>query len=84
MALIGKLRMLSMEPKSGLTKEEKQKYKLPTDADLEILMKCKELEKSELSKEDAQLVELIKSQLEDDWRTPLLEELDRLLKKYGT
>ncbi len=59
-----------------------KKYLLPEKRDLEILSKCKELEKTKLSKEDKLLVKFIKTQLEADWRAPLLEELDKLIKKY--
>jgi len=59
-----------------------KKYLLPTDADVQILNKCTELEKLDLSRDDRELVEFIKTQLEKDWRTPLLNKLDVLLKKY--
>ena len=64
------------------TSVEKKKYVLSTDSDFEILTKCKQLEKLELSKEDRILVKLIKSQLEYNRRKPLLNTLNRLLKKY--
>ncbi|MFA4945979.1 MAG: hypothetical protein WC607_00350 [Candidatus Micrarchaeia archaeon] len=60
-----------------------KKYPLPTAIDVEILSKCKSLEKTNPSKQDAATIKLIKSQLEDDWRKPLLKELNRLSKKYG-
>ena len=59
-----------------------KKYLLPTERDHEILKKCKKLEKLKLSKNERELVEFIKTQLKKDWRTPLLERLDSLLKKY--
>lgn len=65
------------------TKEEKQKYLLPEKRDLEILGKCKELEKRRLSKEDKFLVKFIKTQLEKDWRKYLLKELNKLLERYN-
>ena len=61
--------------------EKGKKYLLPTDRDIEILDKCNQLEKLNLSKVEFELVALIKTQLEDDWRTPLLMKLDSLLKK---
>lgn len=65
-----------------VTQSEKKKYVLSTDTDFEILEKCKQLEKLNLSKEDKFLVKLIKSQLEDDWRKSLIQTLNKLLKKY--
>jgi len=60
------------------------KYVLKTKRDLEILNLCKRLEKLKLSKKDKDLVALIKTQLERDWRKYLLTELEELLKKYNT
>ena len=64
-----------------VTKTEKKKYILSTKEDYEILAKCKQLEKLKLTKEDKFLVGLIKMQLEDNWRGPLLRTLNKLLKK---
>ncbi|MBU0591739.1 hypothetical protein KKF81_05135 [Candidatus Micrarchaeota archaeon] len=58
-------------------------YILPTERDYEILKKCEKLEKLKLSKNDYELVEFIKTQLEDDWRTPLLRKLDSVIKRYS-
>ncbi|NQU98853.1 hypothetical protein HQ533_05270 [Candidatus Woesearchaeota archaeon] len=66
----------------NLTPLEKKKYVMPTDRDFEILAKCKELEKLKLTKEDKLLVKFIKTQLERDWRKPLLVKLNKLLRKY--
>lgn len=65
-----------------LTSKEKKKYLLPTDKDFEILAKFKQLEKLKLTKEDKFLVKFIKTQLEKDWRKPLLKVLNQLLIKY--
>jgi len=59
-----------------------KEYKLPTKADHEILAKCEKLEGLSLKDEDRILVAFIKTQLEDDWREPLLERLDQMLQKY--
>jgi len=64
------------------TREERRRYVLKKKSDLEILARCKELEKARLPKGDTILVRLIKSQLKDDWRKPLLKELNRLIRKY--
>ena len=60
---------------------ERKKYVLATQKDIEILGKCKELEKRRLTKEERILVKLVKTQLEEDWRTPLRKAVDKLLKK---
>jgi hypothetical protein len=65
-----------------ITSAEKKRYILSTDTDLEILLKCKQLEKEKLTREDRFLVKFIKTQLEDDWRKPLIKTLNNLLKKY--
>jgi len=68
--------------KYKLTPAEKKKYFMPSDRDYEILDKCKKLKKLKLTKEDRYLVEFILTQLYDDWRKPLIRELDKLLRKY--
>ena len=60
-----------------------KKYILKTKRDLDILNSCKKLEKLKLSKKDKDLVALIKTQLERNWRKHLLKELNKLLKKYN-
>lgn len=69
---------------SAVTPEEQQRYVFATDRDYEILAKCRALEAKRLSEADAHIVQLIRTQLETDWRTPLLAELDRLLERYGS
>ena len=59
------------------------KYILKEKRDFEILEKCKELEKKKLTKDDKLLVRFLKTQLEDNWRKPLLKVLNGLLKKYS-
>lgn len=61
---------------------EEREYVLPTDIDYEILSSCKRLEKKKLSVHDKVFVQLIKSQLKEDWRAPLVTALNKLLKKY--
>ncbi len=58
------------------------KYVLKTKRDLEILNLCNKLLKFNLSKKDKDLVFLIKTQLEKDWRKHLIINLKKLLKKY--
>ena len=61
--------------------QDKDKYVLADAQDYEILEKIYQLEKKKLSLEDKELVRFARTQLERDWRTPLVKFLDRLLKK---
>ena len=70
-----------MKKEHNITAYERKKYVLATKRDIEILEKCKQLEKRELTKEEKILVKLIKAQLEDDWRASLIRVLNKLLKK---
>ncbi len=74
--------MKKLTKKFALTPTEKKKYVLPTDRDFEILAKCKQLEKLDLTNQDKSLVKFIKTQLKVDWRKPLLKKLNQLLEKY--
>ena len=65
-----------------LTPTEKKKYLMVNEKDYEILSKIRELEKLKLTKEDRVLVSFIRTQLENDWRKPLIRTLDKLLRKY--
>ena len=58
------------------------KYALKTKRDLEILNLSDNLLKFKLSKSDENLVLLIKTQLEKDWRKHLIIKLNKLLNKY--
>jgi hypothetical protein len=64
------------------TKSDKRKYVLKEDRDLEVLGKCKMLKRKKLSREDKELVRFILTQLEDDWRKPLVAMTNKLVKKY--
>ena len=65
-----------------ITPSEKKRYVLSQDKEIKILLKCKQLEKLKLTKQDKYLVKLIKTQLEDDWRKPLLKEVNKLVRRY--
>ena len=65
------------------TAQEMKRYVLRTHEDLEILAKCKILEKLQLTKYDKEFVKMIKTQLEKEWRRPLLKQLNKLLKEYA-
>ena len=62
--------------------KDKKEYVLSTNSDYEILEKIYRLEKERLSEKDKKLVRLIRTQLRHDWRSPLINELNQLLKRY--
>ena len=62
--------------------QDKKKYILADKEDFLILEKIYKLEQKKLSPEDKKLVKFLRTQLEEDWRTPLINFLDKLLKKY--
>ena len=74
--------MAKKAKKFKITKKEKRKYVLSTNQDYKILAKIHQLEKLPLSPDDKELINFIRTQLEDDWRTPISELLIKLLKKY--
>ena len=65
-----------------VTPKEKKRYVLGEARDYVILTKAKFLESQKLSKADRVLVRLLRTQLERDWRKPLITFINRLLKKY--
>lgn len=84
----GEYRRLLEERKAKLTKKfnvsvkEQRRYILSTDLDYEILGKVHKLENKPLSKDDRNLVQFARTQLEEDWRSPLIRALNKLLRKY--
>ena len=59
---------------------EKEKYYLPIDKDIEILSKIHEIEKwDNLSEEERMIVTFVRTQLQTDWREPLVVILNELL-----
>ncbi|PIN79420.1 hypothetical protein COV16_04310 [Candidatus Woesearchaeota archaeon CG10_big_fil_rev_8_21_14_0_10_34_8] len=68
--------------KMKLTKLEKNIYVMSHKRDYEILLLIKQIEKQKLTKQDKSLIRLIKTQLKKDWRTPLIKELNKLLRRY--
>ena len=61
---------------------DKKRYSMATNEDYEILGKIYRLEAKPISKHDHDLIQLIRTQLEHHWRTPIIKFLDKLLKKY--
>lgn len=62
----------------GIKPEEEAGYVMCEERDYEILAKIKELEAKDLRAEDEEFVAFCRTQLEDDWRAPLIEKLDEL------
>ena len=62
--------------------EEKKKYVFKDEKDFVILDLVHQLEKEDLSSEDRELVNFIRTQLEDDWRSPIITLLKKLINKY--
>lgn len=78
-----KKRWLNLTKEFSIKSQDRRKYILSTDQDYEILDKIYKLERRKLSDKDKALVRLVRTQLEHHWRTPILEFLNRLLKKYS-
>ena len=66
-----------------IKKAEQKKYVLSLDEDYHILGKIKILLQQKLTKEDKEIVTLLRTQLEHDWRKPLLTYLNKTIKKYS-
>ena len=69
--------------KYGITEQEEKEFPLPEEEDYKILAIVKKLEKKSLSDIDRETISLIKTQLFDEWRKPLLDKLKQLLQKYS-
>lgn len=65
-----------------IKEEDRKRYVLAEKRDFEILEKIYKLKEHDLSKEDKEIIELIRTQLEKDWRKPLMQFLNKLIKKY--
>lgn len=59
----------------------KTKYVLDNEQDKRIFEKLAKFEGKKISPEDEELIKFLYSQLEEDWRTPLEEFVDKLLSK---
>lgn len=78
-----KIRKSIVRNKYNVTEEEEKVYLLPNEDDYEILSIVKTLEGKNLADHDREIIELVRSQLTDDWREPLLKKLEQLLQKYS-
>ena len=59
--------------------EPKTPYILDKEQDQRIFSKLAKLKERKLTKKEEELVKLLYTQLETDWRTPLEEFIDKLL-----
>ena len=66
--------------KLRLTSLEKKKYAVKEKTDLKIFIKIKKLKNKKLNKEDKRMLRFIKTQIEWDWRKPLVKELNKIEK----
>ena len=66
--------------KLRLTSLEKKKYAVKEKTDLKIFIKIKKLKNKKLNKEDKRMLRFIKTQIEWDWRKPLIKELNKIEK----
>lgn len=62
--------------------EPKTPYILDKEQDQRIFAKLEQFKNKKLASEQEELVKLLYTQLETDWRTPLEEFIDKLLKRY--
>ncbi len=69
--------------KIKLTNYEKKNYLLKDDKDLMILSKIKRLENKKLNNKDKEILKLIRTQLKNDWRTPLIKYLSKMHKEVN-
>jgi len=65
-----------------ITSYEKRKYLLKEKNDLVMLSKIKKLEKYQLNEKDKEIIKLIRTQLEKEWRIPLIRYLNKLSNRY--
>ncbi len=63
-----------------ISKEERKKYVLLRKTDREILKLAHEIEKRKTSAHENMILRLIRTQLERDWRKPLLQMLKEMKK----
>ena len=75
-------RKSKLQAVNQIPEEDAKKYLFVTDKDYKTIGKIYELEKRSLSTADKGLVEFKRTQLELDWRSPILDKLDVLLGKY--
>lgn len=80
--VILKNRLEKLKQQAQVATEEVKRYVLSTDKDYIIIDKIHKLENQRLSDADKEIVELIRTQLELDWRSPIILRLDGLLDKY--
>ncbi len=69
----------------SISQDEKRRYKLIKNEDVRILELIHELELVDnLDGNEKFLLQFLRTQLEEDWRTPCLEVLDELKKQVNS
>jgi len=68
--------------KKYILREGNKKYLIDNYTDQKIYDTVKKLEKKKLNKKDKELLKLIKTQLKKNWRKYLVEEINKLDKRY--
>ncbi|MFA5134416.1 MAG: hypothetical protein WC505_01355 [Patescibacteria group bacterium] len=69
-------------PELAITRRDRTRYVLKTKRDEEILLACKGQEQKQLPPSIRRQIRFIKSQLRDNWRTPLEKELKQIARLY--
>jgi len=67
-----------------ITRYERKNYVLNDKKNISILSIIKKLESYNLNKQDKETIKLSRTQLKRDWQTPLINHLNKLLRKYKT
>ena len=65
-----------------INEKDKKRYVLAEERDYIILGKIYQLEKCKLSLAEKKIINLVRTQLERDWRKSLIEFLDGMANKY--
>ena len=64
------------------TSYEKKNYILKDKEDLIILSKIRSLKNMNINNKDKEMIRLIKTQLKQNWRNPLINYLNNVIRRY--
>lgn len=73
---------LTINNKHNVLTDDINRYVLSTEQDYLICSICNKLLSNNLNADDKSTVELIKSQLLEEWRKPLLDKLNEIEQRY--
>lgn len=76
------IKKAEIKERYGISPEDEKKYVLPTEKDYQILATIRELKQKDITDGDRTTLDLIETQLLDDWRTPLEKSLEEIKRKY--